>query len=82
MTHFDIHLPIKTQTNKKKRNSQRIPGIPRQLESSFWNIIQISSQTHNSVFSFIAAIKQMVLLSKCYFLAINSVVILDCSTPL
>lgn len=55
MTPFDNHLTMKTQT--KKRNGQRISGTPRQLESHFLNIIQISSRTHNSVFSFIAAIK-------------------------
>lgn len=55
MTPFDNHLTIKTQT--KKRNGQRISGTSRQLESYFLNIIQISSRTHNSVFSFIAAVK-------------------------
>lgn len=55
MTHFDNHLSIKTQT--KKRNGQRISGTPSQLESYCLNIIQISSQTHNSMFSFIAAVK-------------------------
>lgn len=47
----------------------------------FFNIIQISLNTHNSVVSFIAVIKQMVLLYKCYLLAINSAVILDYGTP-
>ena len=55
MTPFDNHLTMKTQT--KKRTGQRISGTPRQLEPHFLNIIQISSRTHNSVFSFIAAIK-------------------------
>lgn len=54
MSPFDNHLTIKTQT---KRNGQRITGTPSQLESHFLNIIQISSRTHNSVFSFIAAVK-------------------------
>ena len=54
MTPFDNHLTMKTQT--KKRNGQRISGTPRQLEPHFLNIIQISSRTHNSVFTFIAAI--------------------------
>lgn len=47
----------------------------------FFNIIQISLNTHNSVVSFIAVVKQMVLLYKCYLLAINSAVILDYGTP-
>lgn len=55
MTPFDNHLTIKTQT--KKRNGQRISGTSSQLESHFLNIIQISSRTHNSMFSFIAAVK-------------------------
>lgn len=55
MTPFDNHLTIKTQT--KKKNGQRISGSPSLLKSYFLNIIQISSQTHNSVFSFIAAVK-------------------------
>lgn len=55
MTHFDTHLTIKTQT--KKRNGQRVSGTPSRLESYFLNIIQISSCTHDSVFSFIAAVK-------------------------
>lgn len=55
MTPFDNHLTIKTQT--KKRNGQRISGTPSLLESYFLNIIQISCRTHNSVFSFIAAVK-------------------------
>ena len=54
MSPFDNHLTIKTQT--KKRNGQRISGTPSQLESHFLNIIQISSRTHYSVFSFIAAV--------------------------
>lgn len=49
--------------------------------SFFFNIIQISLNTHNSVVSFIAVVKQMVLLYKCYLLAINSAVILDYGTP-
>lgn len=47
----------------------------------FLNIIQISLNTHNSVFSFTAVVKQMVLLHKCCLLAINSAVILDYGTP-
>lgn len=55
MTPFDNHLTIKTQT--KKKNGHGVSGTPRQLESHFLNIIQISSRTHNSVFSFIVTIK-------------------------
>lgn len=62
-----------------------MPGAARTLlqphNTPFLNIIQISLNTHNSVVSFIAVVKQMVLLYKCYLLAINLAVILDYGTP-
>lgn len=53
MTPCDKHLTAKMQT--KKRTGQKTRGTPTR-ESHFLSIIQISCGTHDSVFSFIAAV--------------------------